>query len=334
VTRRAQRGDGVGIEYTQAVLRGVRLDHDEPDRVHSIADVPIHTPGEQHSTVDAFVRLRAELGNPVAPTRVGTFPPGASLQRIDATALTGPELNRRRADVEDTFGITSTMLIDDGPRRWLLTLDWDVDAIRTLEQFAERAGFVDVAIEPSPVAISRVLPGATTWIRRAATDGESFRLVLQSGVPVAAITDDTIGRVHPDVVLRSAPISTGLFDGQSEAGDLAALVQRISEGVSTDESGSAELVFGGQPYPPYPQHDIRSAERQCVALGAAVGAAGLAGRARPVDVLMPASTGGDTERPWAIESLSGLSDAPATTTMGAVKRATARVRPRRRPGGR
>jgi len=335
MTRTPKRGDGVGIEFTRGALRGVRLHHDEPDRVHAIADVPIVDPGDERSTVDALVRLRGELGNPVTPTRVAVFPPGAAMQRLDVTGLTGPELNTRRAELEDTFDITSTMLIDDGPRRWLLTLAWDTAVIQSIEPLAERAGFVDIAIEPSPVAVSRVVTPTTTWIRRDAADGEAFRLVLRSRVPVAALTDDTVGRVHPGLHVRTAPISSGLFDGHPERGDLAALMQRVAEGVGgDDEPSSANLVFGEQAYPAYPPHDIRSAERQCVALGAAVGAAGLGGRARPVDVQMPVLADIETERPWAIERLTELSAAAPPARVGAVKRATARVRPRRRAGPR
>lgn len=334
MTPTPKRGDGVGIEYTRGGVRAVRLHHEEPDRVHAIADVPILEPGDERSTVDALVRLRGELGNPVGPTRVGVFPPGASMQRLDVTGLTGPELNTRRAELEDTFDITSTMLIDDGPRRWLLTLDWDTEVIRSIEPLAERAGFVDIAVEPSPVAICRVVAPTTTWIRRDAADGEAFRLVLRSRMPVAALTDDTVGRVHPGLEVRAAPISSGLFDGHPESGDLAALMQRVADGVGGDEPGPAGLVFGQRAYPAYPPHDIRSAERQCVALGAAVGAAGLAGRARPVDVQMPVAADIETERPWAIERLTELSESAPPARVGAVKRATARVRPRRRAGPR
>ncbi len=334
MTAAARRGDGVGVEYTHTALRGVRLDRDDPDRVHAIADVPILTPGDERSVVDALVRLRGELGNPEAPTRVGTFPPGASLQRVDVTGLTGPELNGRRAELEGAFGITSTMLIDDGPRRWLLTLLWDAAAIRSIEGLAERAGFVDVAVEPSPVAIGRVVTPATTWVRRDAADGEAFRLVLGAGVPIAAISADTVGRVHPDLALRGAPISSVLFDGHVEAGELAALVQRVADGVADEGVDGAEVVFGGRAYPPYPPHDIRSAERQCVALGGAVGAAGLAGRARPVDVLLPVVADREAERPWAIERLTEHTEPASTASIGAVRRVTARVRPRRRSGPR
>ncbi len=327
--RTPRRGDGVGIEYTRTVLRGVRFDRDEPDRVHAIAELPIRAPGDELSTVDAFVRLRAELGNPEAPTRIGVFPPGASLQRIDTTGSTGPELNRLRAELEERFGVTSTMLADEGPRRWLITLVWDTDALRTIERLAERAGFTDVAIEPSPVAICRVASAATTWLRRDATDGEAFRLVARAGVPVAAITDDTIGRPHPNLDTRHAPVSFGLFDTHHDAGDLAVLVQRVDDHVAMRDDPHGDLVVGGREYPPYPIHDIRSAQRQCVALGAALGAAGLAGRARPVDVSVVAVPADEADRPWAIERLTDLAPPPSSATAGAIRRAGARVVPRR-----
>lgn len=326
MTGPSRRGDGVGIEFTESVVRGVRLDHDDPDRILAIADVPIREPGVEHSIVDALVRLRGELGAPTVATRVGTFPAGTTLQRVDATGLTGPELNARRAELERRFGIESTMLLDDGPRRWLVTLGWDTDRVRSVEQWVERAGFVDVAVEPSPVAIARVVPSSGTWVRRDAATGEAFRVVLNRNVPVAAITDDTAGRLHPDLAVRDAPISEGLFADHAEPGDLAVLMHQVTEALVGDAGDDIGLVFAGAAYPPYPAHDIRSAQRQCVALGAAVGAAGLAGRARPVDVQFPLDANPHIERPWAIERLTELTDAPSTP----VRRATARLRRRGR----
>ena len=50
---------------------------------------------------------------------------------------------------------------------------------------------------------------------------------------------------------------------------------------------------------------IRSCNTVFAALGAAVGAAGLAGRLRPVDMLLPPTPViEESERPWAIERVS------------------------------
>ncbi len=332
-----RRGDGVGIEYARTVLRGVRLDHEDPDRVHAIAEVPIVVPGDEASMLDSFVRLRAELGSPIAPTRIGTFPPGTSMQRVDTTGLSGPELNHLRSELERDSALASTVLVDDGPRRWLVTLWWDPDPIRRLEEVAERAGFVDVAIDPSPLALCRVVSPTTTWIRRDSAEGEAFRAVVGAGVPVAAISDDTVGRVFPDLTLGADQISTGLFGVQLEPGDLAALMQRIADsqadhaGHDGEGAGGGQLVLGRRAYPEYPDYDIRAGERQCVALGAAVGAAGLSGQLRPVDVLVPPPLTDEVERPWVIERLTDLAPPPPASRVGALKRATKVLPGRRRP---
>lgn len=330
-----RRGDGIGIEYAHSVLRGVRLDHREPDRVQAIAEIPVTDPGDEQRVVDAFVRLRAELGERSVPTRIGMFPRGTSLQRIDATGLSGPELNRRRADLDRQFGITSTVLLDDGPRRWLYVVPWDAAAVRRVEEYAERGGFVDVSIDPGPLALVRVLGPDTTWVRRDASDGEAYRMIVDDGVLVAAITVDTIGHPHPDLTAADVPISFSLFDDHVDDAELAATVQRIADQApapAPSDRTAPELAFGSQRYPPYPPHDIRAAERQCVALGAAVGAAGLAGRLRPVDMMLPIPVDTDEAlRPWALERLSDLPPTASSGTVGPFKRVLARVLPRRRP---
>ena len=37
-----RRGDGIGLEVTPSVVRGVRLSQDEPGRVVAACEVPIH----------------------------------------------------------------------------------------------------------------------------------------------------------------------------------------------------------------------------------------------------------------------------------------------------
>ena len=108
-----------------------------------------------------------------------------------------------------------------------------------------------------------------------------------------------------------------LAAGELAAGDLA----RLPDGTARDTDvarivldglvdGSARrrdglhLLLTGDAYPPYPADDVRSPARQGVALGAAVGAAGLAGRVRSVEVLAAVGTTGERDqRPWVVERL-------------------------------
>ncbi len=329
---RIRRGDGIGVEYTRSAVRGVRLDHRRPERLDAVAEVPILTPDDDRAIVDAFVRLRGELGSYEVPTRIGMFPTGTRLQRIDATGLNGPELNRRRTEIDRDHGESSTVLVDAGPRRWLYAIGWDASSVRRIEELAERSGFTDLSIDPSPLAIARVAAPDITWIRRDAAIHEAFRLILCDGWPVAASTVDTTGHTAPDLQLAATSFSVGVFDDHFDGDELAAAVQRIAETV--DRSGELDsdgIRLGQDAYPTYPAYDIRSAERQCVALGAAVGAAGLAGRLRPVDMVLPRPVADDgEERPWAIERMTDLPPAPRAVTVGPVKRVLARVLPRRR----
>ncbi len=91
------------------------------------------------------------------------------------------------------------------------------------------------------------------------------------------------------------------------------------------------LVAAGRPHPDFPAHDVRSADRLCAALGAAVGAAGLAGRLRPVDMLLPPTPViEESERPWAIERVSPQLERQEPVEIGPGRRAVARALPRRR----
>lgn len=328
-----RRGDGVGIEFTRGIVRGVRLRADQDGRVAAAAEVAIRTTDDDQSVVDAFVRLRAELGDPEEATRIATFPPFSTLHRVDATGRNGTELNAMRADLFREQQITSTLLLDDGPRRWLVAVRWDDVDIRRIEELAERARFVDVTVEPSPVAIGRIISRRVTRVRRDGATDESFETLLDDGQPVVAAAVDSVGRVTPSLVLNRAPFSVGWFDEIEDAVQLVTELRRFTKGLDEDPAvvnENAALLLSGAPYPEFPPHDMRSPQRQCVAIGAAMGAAGLAGRLRPVDVLVPASSPVDSlDRPWAVERVSTLPPRSDPTSIGPVKRAISRVLPRR-----
>jgi hypothetical protein len=327
----ARRGEGIGIEITESVLRGVRIAPDEPGPV-AAAEVPIRSARDDAAGVDALVRLHAELRSPDAPTRLAAFPAASALQRIDVTGCDGSTLNALRHDLDHDLGITSSVLVDDGPRRWLVAVSWDGRRIRRLEELAERAGFADVSVDPSPIALARVLPRGTTLARRTASGTEAFEVALADGQPVVAISVDTVGRPHPAVTTADAPFSVGLFDEIVDPDTLATLVQRITSAAIPDtRSGPLALVVADEDHPDYPAHDVRSGDRLAVALGAAVGAAGLAGRLRPVDMLLPPTPVIDeSERPWAIERISPQLEHTEPGKIGPVRRTIARALPRRR----
>ena len=113
--------------------------------------------------------------------------------------------------------------------------------------------------------------------------------------------------------------------------DARATTKEESERTTTGRDPALELDLVGSPYPPYPEHDLRAAQRQAVALGAAVGAAGLAGPLRPVDMMLTSGAVDEQfDRPWAIEALSPLPDIEPTGPSTGFRRFTRYLRPRRR----
>ena len=310
MSRAVQRGDGVGLEVTTTVVRGVRLAHDEPGRVAAVVDVPVARSDDQAVLLDALVRAHGQLGADGLPTRIGWFPARSTLQRIDVTGRTGPELNLIRHDLSDDARVSSTMLLDADARRWLLALRWDHGQAWRLQELAERAGFVDVTVEPAPVALERVLPDTATVARRDAGERRSWAAVYDHAVPVAAATVETDGREYPGLAVADDPIGLHGLDEIGAETDLDDELGRVASGALAAHHRSSELTAGlrvvGDPYPPFPAHDLRAPQRIAVALGAAVGAAGLSGRLRPVDVT-PTRHGADSQpRPWVVERVSEL----------------------------
>lgn len=321
-----ERLAGVGIEVTNQLLRAIRVADDQPVVA---AEVPLRNAADDQSTLEAFIRLRAELGSPKFPTRIATFPPGSSMRRIDVTGRTGPELNELRADAERRFGVASSVLVDSGPRRWMFLLQWDSTRLRRLEDLAERAGFGDATVDPSPLALARVSASQTTFLERVAAADEAFIVAMEAGAPVAAASVQATGKLHPNLLIGSSAYSVAMFDDvvdPAEISDQLAVIDRTQRYVDA----AAELEIAGEPYAHFPPHDLRAPERQCVALGAAIGAAGLSGRLRPVDIVtVEASAAARRQRPWAIERMSDLAPPSEPAQPGSVRRFTARLRPRR-----
>lgn len=328
---RTGRGDGIGLEFTTAVVRGVALDGAMPGRLRSAAEVGIEDLRDDRAVLDALIRVRAELGHAVGPTRVAMFPPGSTMHRIDVTGRSGPELNVLRSTIERTQQISSTVLIDDGPRRWMLAVRWNEEFVIRVEELVERAGFAEVTVDPSPVALARTLPAGTTFARRDAATDEAFDVVV-AGVPVAAGSIVSIGRQTPGLMACDVPISTIAFDELVDPVDIVAQVERVfDQCVAAQSDGDWSLVAGDVVYPPYPVHDIRAPTRQCVALGAAVGAAGLAGRIRPIDMTSQLTfADGAMDKPWAIEQVSTLPPRATPRPVTPTKRLVGRIVPRRR----
>jgi len=319
------RGNGVGLEVAGNVIRGVRLGASRPGTLLHAAEVSIAADGEV-ATLDALVRMWAELGEPTVPTRLACFPVGSLLRRRDVTGLTGPELTSIRSDLERRQGINSTVLVERGARRWLLEISWNETFVRQLERLAERAGFIDVSVDPAPLALARALPTATRFVRRDAGVGVSFEYVSEEGVPLAGSTTDPVGRQPPDLGVSTVSVPSGWFEPIDDATSIRRELQRLRD----DASPTAPSVrIGDEPAADHPPADLRSPIRQCVAIGAAAAAAGLVGRVHPVDITSSAVVDDVEARPWAIERVSDL-PVVERPTFGTGKRLLARFLPRRR----
>lgn len=321
-----ERGDGVGIELTRDTVRGVRLSH-EQSAVAAAAEVSLHDADDELFLLDALVRLRGLLGNPTLPTRVAIFPSGASMFRVDVTGRSGPELHGLRLDLERRHGVTATVLVDAGATRWMHVLQWVAPDFRRLEDVAERAGFLDAVIEPSPLSLARVCTAETAVAERVAATGERFVVAFDRSATVAAATIESAGLAPPQLRTAAATNVADGFTGVTAPVDLARHLVTVRDAGTDREVG---LQLNGIAYPRFPPADIRSAERQCIALGAAVGAAGLDGRVRPIDVI-EAAPRPEWSVPWAIDRVSTLPPLVLQPAPTATQRLTARLVPRRRP---
>ena len=111
--------------------------------------------------------------------------------------------------------------------------------------------------------------------------------MLANRLPVCALAVDMSGIAAPDMSISDVDITYALFDDFQDDADLAESMDRARERADARRRsdrrrrGDLELDLVGGSYPPFPDHDQRSPRRQAVALGAAVGAAGLAGQMRP-----------------------------------------------------
>lgn len=308
----AKRGDGIGLEVTTTLVRGVRLAHDEPGRVAAVCEVPIARFDDATDVVDALVRARARLGDVAMPVRAAWFPAGSTVQRTDATGRTASEINRLTDRLATALAVTSTMLVDLDARRWMLVLRWDHQQVQRLRDLVGRAGFGDPTIEPAPLSLGRVLDRNVTVARRDASAGQHWAGLYEHG-PVAAACVDADGREFPGLVTDVRPPGLSDLDDILDEHAVAREVERLAAtSLGTIERGDeldARLRVLDDPYPPFPAHDLRAPKRVAVALGAAVGAAGLAGRIREVSMVTALRPAADVaERPWAVERLSGVDE--------------------------
>lgn len=222
-------GVGVGIEIVDHDVRAVVVAGATSHPPVATGEVPINRPGTD-GLVDALIRVAAAVNAPAAPVRVAWFPPGATMQATDVTGHHPGRLaewmRRCRHDGHDAVA-----LVDTPGRRWAVVLRWDQAVAERIEAAARRAGFGDVAVEPSPLSLAR-LPGrdlddgtasdspAQRWQRR--DEADTFAVALGA----ARAAGGPIGARHTLRSLASAPTSPR---------HLPWLIERLADGPAQPE---------------------------------------------------------------------------------------------------
>jgi hypothetical protein len=286
----ARRGDGIGIEVLPDALRGVRLQQDAPGRVAKVAGVACDTNNDL-LLLDGLTRLRALLDEAGHPTRACMWSPGCHIQSLDVTGWSTTELNIHRSKLAD---VAATIETTSGARRLLAHVQMDMIRHRRVERFIRQAGFDLESIEPTPMAVARLVPAYT------------MRLI--GAVPATDVTTE---------LQRSELLATGwsasVEDLRERLMSNADLSATVNEPAGLAVSVGLSLV--GDTYPEFPDTHPAWGPRLAGALGAAVAAAGLAGRVHQVQPLVAPHAFSDDGGVWVIERIGEVAPpAPVQAT--------------------
>ncbi len=319
-----RRGDGVGIEIGAGVVVGVRFDAETPGRVAVAAAVPIGRRRDDQALIDALAELYVRLGISDEPVRVAWFGPEALIVRVPIQAGNAAAVERRRGELRRRLGVTHTMFVEEAARSWLLAVNWDERPVARIERLARRSGFADVTVEPSPLALQRVLDPSTTAVRRCLEAGNTWTMVTDRGALVGAIPSTGFDGEAPGLVVAKGDPRCNLGEPDDPESVRAVLGEAVDDAFTSGalEHDRLGIHLLGDPYPMFDPADDRSPPRVAVALGAALAAAGLAGRPRRLDAISVGISGADSvPEPWAVERI-GDADGPVTPV---VKRSWWRV---------
>jgi hypothetical protein len=329
----AARGDGIGIEVTATYLRAVLVSGGR-HRHDCEAALPPHGSPEAR-LLEALIRLHETLDRSSdVPVRIACFPASSSLC---ATALGSDAASAHSSPSPRSARDDSALTVMAGSREWRLDLCWRGDAAALLSDLARRAGFRRVSVEPAPVSLGRVGP-AGPYLAERTGGGAGWTALVDDGVPLLACAadDDRADSAADGLVLRSSDVGTAspvvppLGNAPSHEEVQAALDVMLDEARVTTTGPIPVLA------------DVALTAGHVVALGAAVGAARLAGRNR---VAVTAVTTGDAvggDLPWAVERLAAGSTAHRARPRSLLARLRAwwwsrpkwaSARSGRRPGG-
>ncbi len=298
------RGNGTGIEVGVIGIRAVRLAADAPGRVVTAVDERIFRTDVQ-GTIDALIRVATRLSLTVDDdVTIASFADGERIAGWDATGWSVSDLAARPPH-PGTDG-SNRWIVDAGPRRWQLDVRADRADAGRVRDAAAAAGLGHARFEPSPLALARLASSAPRLLWRVERGGPAWCALCADGLPILAATAPPPQKSELgvfDALLREEEYRSvlGLLEREPERVP-EAWSQLVRRGASRHRR-NPDLAMLGDPYPPFPADDVRSISRQCVALGAALAAAGLVGRVRTMRQL-EAAPGPTARRPWLVERVA------------------------------
>ena len=290
-----RRGDGIGIEVLPDALRGVRLQQDAPGRVAKVASVACDTNNDL-LLLDGLTRLRSLLDEAGQPTRVCMWSHDSYIQSLDITGWSTTDLHRSKlVEVSATIEMTSSA------RRLLAHLQTDMIRHRRVERFVRQAGFDLESIEPTPIAIARLVPSYTMRLIGSRGEAEPWMAVVHDHLVLAAAptTDDRFETRRTELLATSW--SASIEDLREHLLDPTHLSTTVNQPSGIAVSLGLSLV--GDAYPEFPDTHPAWGPRLAGALGAAVAAAGLAGRVHQLQPLVAPHAFSDDGGVWVIEKI-------------------------------
>ncbi|HVE18612.1 MAG TPA: hypothetical protein VNB52_05990 [Ilumatobacteraceae bacterium] len=299
-----RRGDGIGIEVLPDALRGVRLQQDAPGRVAKVASVACDTNNDL-LLLDGLTRLRSLLDEAGQPTRVCMWSHDSYIQSLDVTGWSTTELNLHRSKLVD---VSATIEMASSARRLLAHLQTDMIRHRRVERFVRQAGFDLESIEPTPIAIARLVPSYTMRLIGSRGDAQPWMAVVHDHLVLAAApaTEDSSETRRTELLATSW--SASIEDLRERLLDQSNLSATVNQPAGIAVSLGLSLV--GDAYPEFPDTHPAWGPRLAGALGSAVAAAGLAGRVHQLQPLVAPHAFSDDGGVWVIEKIGDVAPSP------------------------
>lgn len=312
-----RRGDGIGIEVLPDALRGVRLQQDAPGRVAKVAGIACDTNNDL-LLLDGLTRLRGLLDEAGQPTRVCLWSQDCYIQSLDITGWSTTELNLHRSKLVD---ISATIEMSSSARRLLAHLRTDMIRHRRVERFVRQAGFDLQSIEPTPMAVARLVPAYTMRLIGSRGDAQPWMAVVHDRAVLAATPAVDAGSDARRTELLAGSWSASIEDLRERLLDTSELSATVNQPAGIAVSLGLSLV--GDTYPEFPDTHPAWGPRLAGALGAAVAAAGLAGRVHEVQPLVAPHAFSDDGGVWVVERIGDVAaPAPVPTSRRKWRRST------------